>query len=239
MRVVLLAVLAALLLSIPASALEKTRARVIEDRDHPDTWSATTTCTLVYYNYCTGWIWCWGGWDDHERFGVCFECPGGGTEGSFNLNTVGMYNCQGTIPGYGYTATVDVWAANDYECPSGPSLASQPLAIYGGWLETTFDIQVPSRFVVTLTTGTNLAGLQSYATDHPAAGPTGPPACGTCYPSSRVTHSYYYGTTTSPLCPGFRFNDGVCYAELIWDIGLSLTGESEGASWRQVETLYR
>ena len=65
-----------------------------------------------------------------------------------------------------------------------------------------------------------------------------PPPCGFCFPTSRTTHSFYYGTATTPLPAAIPFFDGRCNAELVWDATFSTTitsvrdkqlGESESA----------
>jgi hypothetical protein len=76
--------------------------------------------------------------------------------------------------------------------------------------------------------------------DHPAAGPTGPQACGACYPTTRVNHSYYYGTASSPLCPGsVFFNDGVCDSQLLMDASQIRFLSVEDRSWGTIKHLYR
>jgi hypothetical protein len=230
-------VCALLILAPPSHALEKTTAR-ISDAIH-DSWDGAATCTVSYYNVCTGWIWVWDLWQDSDRFGVCFTrcCPAG--HGSAQLQTVSVYVYDGTIPGYGYTATLDVWPADENECPVGLPIATQPFQVTSGWLTHSIGVEIPSSFVVTLTLGTNVPCTQAYATDHPAFGPTGPQPCGTCFASTRMAHSYYYGTPTSPLCPGEPFNDHVCDAELIWAAGLSCEIDIDETSWSHVKALYR
>ena len=53
-------------------ALEKTVARMPHDT-RPDNWSVGTTCSVRYYNFCTGWVWVWSGWGEGDVFGVCFD----------------------------------------------------------------------------------------------------------------------------------------------------------------------
>jgi len=79
----------------------------------------------------------------------------------------------------------------------------------------------------------------SIATDHPAAGPTGPAACGACYPTTRVSHSFYWGNAASPLCPGSALNDGVCDAEFLIEIVATCTDYILPESWAAVKQLYR
>jgi len=69
--VVLAAMIAVFAFTTTGSALEKTSARL--DGSDRDIWRAgTVTCSIVYYNTCTGWIWVWSGWSPTDRFGVHF-----------------------------------------------------------------------------------------------------------------------------------------------------------------------
>ena len=71
------------------------------------------------------------------------------------------------------------------------------------------------------------------------AGPTGPEACGTCYPTTRPNHSFDYGTAGSPACPGSPFNDGICDAQLFWNADLASTASVESRSWGTIKGLSR
>jgi hypothetical protein len=148
--------------------------------------------------------------------------------------------------GYGFTGIMYVHAADVAECPMGVPLASQPWLPYSGWNRLQwFQLEVPcTGFVLAADLGPSPNPPWPWrpivlGSDHPAAGPTGPQACGLCYPMSRVTHSYYYGTATSPLCPGMRLNDGVCDVELLWQATLQCPVGIEATSWGRIKSQYR
>jgi hypothetical protein len=220
--------------------LEKTTARFLDDRGERQWLSGPTTCDIAYHNTCTGWVWVWTGWNATDRFGVQFEscCPGNAAS---QLTGAEMYVTTGSPMGYGFTGSVDVWAADPSGCPTGPSLASQSLLPVSGWNTLTFaNVTVPNSFVITYTLGPGpAADPLAVTTDHPAAGPTGPVACGTCYPTTRAIHSYYFGTPATAVCPGSAFDDTVCFAELLWGAFLQCTIPIEETSWAEIKALYR
>jgi hypothetical protein len=101
-------------------------------------------------------------------------------------------------------------------------------------------VPVPSRFAIVIRLNEDsFASPASFGSDHPAAGPTGPESCGLCFPANRPNRSYQYGTADSPICPGIPFNDGICDAQLFWDIDLACTVSVEESSWGQIKVLYR
>jgi hypothetical protein len=194
-------------------------------------WDSFATCEIVYYNVCTGWSM---GWQPcgNNRLGVNFQACQDGCR----LESSAMYMWAGSPPGYGFTGTVDVFAADANACPTGPVLASTPFLPVGGWNKQVWGaVTVPSSFVIRATVGN--AGYTNpalFALDLPQSG------AGVCYPANRTVHSYYYGTVASPLCPGSPFYDAVGAAELAWVAGLSACPTSlESASWGRVKTLYR
>jgi hypothetical protein len=230
------------LLVSDAAALEKRAARAPLDRESE--WrSGTETCTIGYYNACTGWVWIWSSWSPEDRIGVHFNtCCSDTTTG--NLLTGWMFVETGSPMGYGFTGTVDVWNADMDGCPTGNPITSSTLLPISGWNEidyaATGGVVVPDSFSFTFTTGPGPTNPLALVTDHPAAGPTGPQACGTCFPVDRVTRTFYLGTPASPLCPGSVLFDGICDAEMLWDVGLSCIVVSvDQTSWSEIKALYR
>jgi hypothetical protein len=237
----LLALQLALHASAPgAGALEKATSR-LPNAGRDEGWRAATTCSISYYNVCTGWVWTWSGWSPGDRVGVVFDtcCPGGRF-----LQSTGLYASVGAPSGYGFTGTIAVHDADAAGCPGGALSASQPFLPAAGWNAFGWNVTVPSRFAVVATHGPGAQNPAAYPSDHPEAGPTGPAACGTCYPTGRAAHSFYYGTIASPLCPGVAVEDGLCAAELLADAITSCSVTSAGGSlsadsWARVKSLYR
>ena len=234
-------VLAASLVMVPAGlALEKTAMRVTDDGKRDDWAACFATCTIQYYNICTGWVWLWAPWSDGARVGTVFRDCGDGC----SLDSSFMFFRSVAPAGYGFTGTAAVYVVDANECPAGGALASQALLPVSNWnLVAWGGVAVPDNFIVSYEFAANqgLPNPMSIGSDHPAAGPTGPQACGICYPTSRTTHSYSWGTAASPVCPGSAFNDGVCNAELILDAAMSCgCGVSiDDDSWGSVKNLYR
>lgn len=219
-------------------ALEKRTARLTTEL--PDGWGSAATCAVQYYNICTGWVWILSGFGSDGRFGVvndkCF--------GVARLVQTQTLTWTGAPAGYGFTGTMGVYNVDANLCPTGAALQSQP------WLPTgsasyqvmNWNVVIPNtKFCLLFTAGPNAANPMGLAFEHPSAGPTGPAACGTCYPTSRVNHSFYFGTTGSPLCPGsVLFNDGaLCDAQMIVAEFMSDVVSVEPQSWGNIKNLYR
>src|SRR5262249_33772353 len=157
--------------------------------------------TVKYYNTCTGWALSWD-LGSQARAGVAFQCPSGGP---WTLTASDLAFDGTTRSGYGYTGTLGVYAADSAGCLVGAPLVWQPFLPSDGVNHYTWNISVPSSFVLACVTGGSshpFVQRSRFVTDHPGHGPTGPPACGTCYSAARPTHSFYYGSGSVVLCPG-------------------------------------
>jgi hypothetical protein len=232
---------ATLCLAGSSFALEKTSAKLGDD-SRPDGWTAASSCYIIYSNTCTGWVWVWSGWGPNDVLGACVQSCCQAPDLQTTLDVSWHFVRTGSPAGYGFTGSADVRAADAACCPTGPALASQVFLPATGWNQYLWGTQVPSSFVVSLTTGPGtLTNPLALDTDHPAAGPTGPASCGFCFPTNRVSHSFYYGTVSSPLCPGSTLNDGICDAEWRWEFGLSCDTDIavEESSWGTIKNLYR
>ncbi len=233
-----LVLLAALILCAPGLALEKTAAVApvdLADRD----WAAGTTCSISYYNICTGWIWLWSGWSAGDVVGMVLEpcCP---PDNDTFLVGTDMYAWSSTPSGYGFTGTVGIWDAPG-GCPTA-LLAAQPLLPVSGLNTLFWGVPVTGTHVLAYEHGISaFPDPTIWVSDHPAAGPTGPAACGFCYPTTRVAHSFYFGTVASPLCPGSTLNDGVCDSEWYgWFAAYACEPVSvDPSSWGSIKNLYR
>jgi hypothetical protein len=234
-----LSALLLLLVAAPVFALERTHA-ALGDRALADDWAAGTTCSVSYYNTCTGWIWIWSGWSATDVVGQVFEpCCKGGTM----LAATTVYAWTGAPAGtvYGFTGTITVSAADGSGCPNGV-LAQQVFLPSSGANNQLWNLPVAGSVVLTIDhpSPNGFPIPTAWVSDHPAAGPTGPAACGFCFPSTRPIHSYYYGNATTALCPGSSLDDGVCNAEwALWAASFLCTVNVEPETWAGVKNLYR
>jgi hypothetical protein len=225
---------ASLVFATSGLALEKTAARLSDDT-RPGDWNAGTTCSVGYYNTCTGWVWVWSGWGPGDRLGVCFDnCCGAQATVVSNFT----YVWTAAPSGYGFTGTISAGHADPNCCPTLPQ-QSQTFLPISGWNQYLWNAVIKETFVVAVTLGPASGSPMAFSTDHPAAGPTGPQACGSCYPLTRANHSYYYGTAASPLCPGSALNDGVCDSQLMWDAQIACVVSVEESSFGSIKNLYR
>ncbi|MCA9750605.1 MAG: hypothetical protein KC591_00305 [Gemmatimonadetes bacterium] len=233
--------IAVLAFATPGIALEKTSALAIDKDVQQDGWrGGATTCSVVYYNICTGWIWIWSGWSPGDQFGVSFDsCCAQNTTA---LNDMFALFTTGAPSGYGFTGNFHVYDADLNGCPTGAPVATQAHLPASGWNQVSWSGTVvpdASFAIVYENSDATIPNPMAIATDHPAVGPTGPAACGTCFPSNRENRSFYYGTAASPLCPGSALNDGVCDAQLVIDVGLSCTTSVDSQTWGTIKNLYR
>jgi hypothetical protein len=233
-RVLLALSLFACALAAPVEALER-RPGIMEG-ETGDEWNVGTTCTVQYFNICTGWIWCWES-SNGERVGTVFEgCDA--TRETNHLVSTSSYFCSAIPCGRGFTGSIAVYAADANDCPSGPPISKRPFCFSGGWHTTTWNLDVPFKFLV-IHEADPLITVDAPATDRPTAGPTGPAACGTCFPSDRTTRSFQFGTAASPLCPGEPFDDGICSAELLIMAAFTSTVHADDSSWGKIKTLFK
>jgi hypothetical protein len=221
------------LIAHPSLALEKVSRRAM-DADH---WSASTTGTIRYYNNCTGWVWVWSGWSSGETTGVRYDA-----RFSFCLlNVSWALTFSGAPAGYGFTGTIAV--RGGHTC-AAPVLLSQPYLppVTSSWNATVWGgLPVPEQFLLDITWAapagfSNGTGL---ASDHPFAGPTGPAACGLCFPSDRVSQSRYFGAGGAYCPSGTTLSDGLCDVEFMIDVNPKCVDIVVDDSWGRVKSLYR
>jgi len=246
-------VAAATLAAVPCDGLERASVRLSDL--HPgsgEEWSlGCSSVTVAYYNFCTGWIWAWGGWGPGEEVGVSYRTTY--CTDYYGLLDSWHYVVTAAPTGYGFTGTMAVRHADPTGCSSGSEIASQPFLPQSGWNRLYWNLAPipigPQGYTVVWTNASAPGNPLTFGSEQPSAGPTGPPACGTCYPTTRLPHSFRFGTAASPLCPGQPFTDGPCIAELLWDIAgpfwpwtdpaVSTEWEADVGSWGKIKSLYR
>jgi hypothetical protein len=245
------ALAAMLCLASSALALEKRAVRF--DGDLNDDWNAGTTCLIQYYNICTGWVWVFGFDDpavvnDLTQVGVnATNCCGSGESSALVQSAIRYWS--GSPGGYGFTGTISTFAANANGCPVGAAIETQNfLPPYVPGLNA-FYVQnwsggpLPNSHVIaatfpgdTVAGGINPLGL---GTDFGTVGPSGPDACGTCYPSPRNSNSQVWADSQGSHCPGLTFLAQTCEVELLWDLAYSCVVSVEESSWGSIKGLYR
>lgn len=125
--------------------------------------------------------------------------------------------------GWGFTGSVGIQPVDENGCPTGSPMAQVPWLPEGPFDTHLWSVPISTDFAVVYTFSVLPSirySLSPVGTDHPSAGPTGPPACGLCYPVTRPNHSYQWGSVAAPNCPGIPFFDGLCDAQLRLDISL-------------------
>ncbi|MCA9751855.1 MAG: hypothetical protein KC591_06665 [Gemmatimonadetes bacterium] len=219
----------------PLFALERARELAL-DLSAESPWVGSETCVVQYYNLCTGWFWFWESQDGY-RSGTVFEACHPGCE----VVSATAYFIDHGQSGRGYTALIGLYAVDENDCPQEPPLASMAYIQQQGWNTFQFaGVPTPTRFALMATHANSVYGHEiGFISDHPAAGPTGPPACGTCFPADRVTHSYDWGSVNSPACPGERIADAMCPAEFVLNVQLSCASTVSESSWSRIRSMFR
>ena len=106
----------------PTSALEKRAVRV-SDLERPDGWNAGISCTISYFNTCTGWMWAWSGWSPFDSVGVCYHtcCPGE----SGTLFATRQFTWSGAPSGRGFTGIAEIYDDVDGDCGGNGEATSE------------------------------------------------------------------------------------------------------------------
>jgi hypothetical protein len=224
--------------ALPSVALERASAVA---RDLPDErdWSLGPTCAISYFNICTGWLWIWRS-QFGERFGMTLQpCCN-----QASLDATEIYCWDSGSPGRGYSGTIALYTADEQNCPD-VLLEQRPFLPHKGSNLFEWGFAAPGRLVVAFWVFGG-DGSPRFVTDHPAAGPTGPPAAGNCYPTTRITHSFHWGTPGSPLCPGSPLHDATgsaewygWYAYFSCNDPTSVRESVPSSSWADIKALYR
>ena len=231
-------VLATCLAAPAASALERAAVR-LDGRSMSEDWAVGATCSVSYYNACTGWVWTWSDWQPGDRVGMVFDpcCDG---DAAVTLAATNFWVWQ-AIPGWGYSGIATIHTADEQGCPD-QLLASQPVAPRGEDNVLLWGIPVSGPVVLQFEFTFMHEPWFRLASDHPAAGPTGPPACGLCFPPDREVHSFLYLTDSAPPCPGSPLLRGedACAAEWVrWAAAFQCPVHIEPSTWGSIKALYR
>jgi hypothetical protein len=202
---------------------------------------AAGSCTLVYYNFCSGWIWLWSGWTAGDQVGVNFDMPAdcGKLAGETCCLTDFFWYWRYTAPGYGFTVTYGLYNTDANGCLTtgvgGPTL--DPIERWN----YTLGFGCATSDVVALTATWDNGTLPYAATDNNASNLNAGPACnldpGT--PGAGTSLQYVVAGTTV-YCPPAAFADGVGYTDLAMQAYFTCdVTATEDASWGEIKSLFQ
>ena len=205
-----------LLVLAPSAALALERA-LVRDAEDADPWIQAGYCPpgTQYFNNCTAWSWLWSGWQPGDEASVSYTL-GLCTDFGPYIGQVQMRFRDDSPPGYGYTGTLSVRAADANGCPIGPILDQSPVLPHHGWNFVDLSAQGLDRAVVTFTTGPG--GLASRLYSDFTSAPGYPEPCGTCYSPYREPHSYRRDSWDVETCLGEPIEASGCYSEWQWSL---------------------
>jgi hypothetical protein len=209
-----------------------------------DRGAASGTCSIVYYNLCSGWLWVWSGWEPGDEVGVVFDLPAdcGALPNEVCTNTEFWWYWRYTSPGWGYTITFNLYRVDEDGCKVGASLATiagyDPSgAHYPGPLVFPEVVDLTGRVAIAATW--DKGTLPHLATDNNAKNLAAPVLCPGYSPSP--VHSFFYGGPSAPYCPPLDFQDSHGPVQILMDASFEChpgTGTAE-SSWSAVKTLFR
>ncbi|MFH1277736.1 MAG: hypothetical protein ABIK65_05105 [Candidatus Eisenbacteria bacterium] len=206
------------------------------------TGGATGVCSIVYYNYCSGWIWIYSGFAAGDEAGVAYDLPVdcGKLPGETCTNTHFWWYWRYTAPGYGFTVTYNLYNLDGQLCKILPSLGTSTSDPVERW-----NLEAGLGAVGSITSddaaiiATYNAGTLPYlATDNNGKNYQAPLAC----PAYSVggMHGMYWGGALTQYCPPQYFGDGYGAVEILADAGFDCQPTStEDASWTGVKSLFR
>ncbi|MFH1679165.1 MAG: hypothetical protein ABIH26_00820 [Candidatus Eisenbacteria bacterium] len=207
---------------------------------------ATGTCSIVYYNICSGWYWRYSPFRGDERIagdhaGVVFDLPNDCAKepGAECVHLGFWWYWRYTTPGWGYTLSYYLWPVDEDFCmvgePIGSLLCQDPTERwnhYPGLGTTNADmVAVISVF--------DKGGLPHWCLDNNYRNSQAPIACDG-WPGPLGVHSVYWGNYDTMYCPPYFFADPVGPIQFIMDATFSCEGTPiEPASWGTIKSLFR
>jgi hypothetical protein len=208
---------------------------------------ARGTCSVVYYNICSGWIWVWSpftGRDAREadQIGVVFDLPEDCNmePGSECLNLGFWWYWRYTVPGWGYTLSYHLWNADENNCKIGPAvgalLRQDPVERWNyypglGWTASDY---------VAITATMDRGALPYWVTDNNWKNAAAPIRC-EGWPGPIEKHSFIFGEGyEGTICPTYYLGDGMGPVQFLMDASFESQGIAiEPASWGTIKSLFR
>jgi hypothetical protein len=188
------------------------------------------TCSVIYYDVCSGWIWTWSGYQ--VRYAVVFDLPGdcGKEAGQPCTNTGFWWYWRYTNPGYQFPVSYEMYASDSALCSVGPAI---------GVLENQDPIEGWNAYQGLGTTMSGFVGIVAISASFPMAA-TDAAASNLqvgCSPVPAIVHSVL-GFASD--CPPAAMEDDAGPCNLLMDATFSCeTTAAEHASWGAVKSLFR
>ncbi len=203
------------------------------------------TCTIVYYNFCSGWIWLWSDWNAGDQVGVTFDLPTDCSWGNniyYFCNIGSFWYWRYTAPGYGFTITYDLYETDASGCLSGSSHGSSTMDPVERW-NFTGGLGCAYDVVPAVTATWDQGTLPYAATDNNASNLNAGPACISDPGTPGTGTSLQYAAAGSTVyCPPIAFADGVGYVDLIMASFFSCAcypDATKDASWGEIKSLFQ
>ncbi len=202
------------------------------------------SCTLVYYNFCSGWIWIYSGFNAGDQMSVQYDLPTdcGKLPGEACCHTGHFWYWRYTQPGYGFSVTYDLYNTDASGCLVGGSLGSATIDPTERW-NYTGGLGCATSDVVALAATMDVGTLPYAVTDHNVAqmNAMGPLGClfDTGTPGNGTSLFHYDGLGGTTYCPPQAFGDAIGYVDFTAIAYFTCDTATEDASWGEIKSLFQ
>lgn len=242
-----------LILCIPmSSAADLPHESAVPERIFDETLQpqggASGTCTIVYYNFCSGWVWLYDQFEETDRFGIVFDIAASCSENVGECcMTGGFWYWRNTFGGYGSFVQYSLYDVDPSTgCPVGQPLGtvlSSNLTERWNFVPNLGCTQSDSVMLVAeLVLGGYRTHLPWPGTDNEFQNAQGGPNCSgvqTGVPAA----SFYLGNDQTQFCPPLPLLDPVSGnpVNLIAQISFSCfqTTHTKHSSWSDLKVLFQ
>ena len=244
MKKLLLVSLLTLGLAFAVSADVNKPSQAIQDTEltpHGSQGGGAGSCSLIYYDICSGWIWIYSGWGAGDQIGVAFDLPAGCGKlaGEHCCNTGLWWYWRYTAPGYGFSVSYGLYNTDATLCLAGQTGGFAGLDPTERW-NFTAGLGCVTSDVATITATWDKGTLPYAATDNNVSNSVGGPACAGVPINPPTSFAYYIAAGPTTYCPPAYFADALGPIEFLMDAGFVCGGTAtEEASWGEIKSLFQ
>ncbi len=199
----------------------------------------TGSCTIVYYNTCSGWKWIWSGFRRDDAIGVIFDLPNecGKATGEMCTNSGIWWYWRWTMPGRGCGLYTSMYEVDATGClvgsPINPTIYLDP---WERWNYTPGLGSTTADRVAIVAEWNNTAPY--LATDHNVSNENAAGCGGLIGTGNTVRFVDHDGPTV--YCPPVAFADDLGYVDLIMRASFTCeTTANDEASWGEIKSLFQ